>query len=180
LLRYQLQRGGIDPRGVKMVAMTNSSDRVVALGNGQVKGALLIAPFDSVAEKSGLKILDVYKEPYVQTPLIVNTGWASKNRAAAIALVKALNSAAAWINDPKNKDQAVAILSKFTNTDPATCAQSYAFIVEQQHAIGSDLSVSADGLENIIKIDNAIGANPASTKAFDLKRYYDPSFLSGR
>lgn len=47
LLRYQLQRAGVDPRSVKMIALTNSKDRVVALGNGQVKGALLIAPFDT-------------------------------------------------------------------------------------------------------------------------------------
>ena len=72
LLRFQLQRGGVNPRNVKMVALTNSKDRVVALGNGQVKGALLIAPFDTLAEREKMKILDVYTEPYVQTPLIVN------------------------------------------------------------------------------------------------------------
>ena len=74
LLRFQLQRGGVNPRNVKMVALTNSKDRVVALGNGQVKGALLIAPFDTLAEREKMKILDVYTEPYVQTPLIVNRG----------------------------------------------------------------------------------------------------------
>ena len=79
LLRFQLQRGGVDPRGVKMVALTNSKDRVVALGNGQVKGALLIAPFDTLAEREGMKVLDVYTEPYVQTPLVVNKDWASRD-----------------------------------------------------------------------------------------------------
>jgi len=180
LLRYQLQRGGVDPRGVKMVALTNSKDRVVALGNGQVKGALLIAPFDTLAVRQNMKILDVYTDPYVQTPLIVNRDWAQKNREAAVGLTKSLEKAANWIYDPANKQKAIDILSKFTNLSADVGAESYAFIVEQQRAISRNLQVNAASLENIIKIDQAIGANPASTKAFELSRYFDASFLAAK
>ncbi|MBN9083408.1 MAG: hypothetical protein BGP04_14350 [Rhizobiales bacterium 62-17] len=180
MLRFQLQRAGVDPRSVKMVALTNSKDRVVALGNGQVKGALLIAPFDTMAEREKMPILDVYKEPYVQTPLIVNRPWAEKNRDAAIGLTKALQKAAVWIYDPANKQKAIEILASFTNVPADICAESYAFIVDQQKAIGRNLEVSAASLENIIKIDQAIGANPASSKPFDLSRYYDASYLAAK
>jgi ABC-type nitrate/sulfonate/bicarbonate transport system substrate-binding protein len=180
LLRFQLQRGGVDPRGVKMVALTNSKDRVVALGNGQVKGALLIAPFDTLAEREKMKMLDVYTEPYVQTPLIVNRPWAEKNRDAAVGLTKALQKAAVWIYDPANKQKAIEILANFTSVPADVCAESYAFIVDEQKAIGRNLEVSAASLENIIKIDQAIGANPASSKPFDLSRYYDASYLAAK
>lgn len=180
LLRYQLQRAGVDPRSVKMVALTNSKDRVVALGNGQVKGALLIAPFDTLAERDGMKILDVYTEPYVQTPLIVNKAWAEKNRETAVGLTQALMKAAVWIYATENKAKAIDILAKYTNVPADVCAESYKFMIEQQKAIGRNLEVDAAGLENIIKIDQAIGANPASSKAFDLSRYYDPSFLAAK
>lgn len=178
LLRYQLNRGGADPRGVKMVALTNSRDRVVALGNGQVKGALLIAPFDTLAEREKLKVLDVYRDPYIQTPLILNKDWAAKNKEAAVGLTKALQKAAVWIYDPKNKEKAIEILAAYTKVTPDICADSYKFIVEDQKAIGRNLEVQADGLNNIIKIDQAIGANPASSKPFELSRYFDPSFLA--
>jgi len=180
LLRFQLQRGGVDPRGVQLVALTNSRDRVVALGNGQVKGALLLAPFDTLAVKEGMKILDVYSDAYVQTPLIVNRDWAQKNRKAAIGLTLALKMAADWIYNPANKQRAIGILAAYTNVPQEICTDSYGFIVEQQKAIGVGLTVQAAGLENIITIDKAIGANPASSAAFDLVRYYDPSFLAGR
>lgn len=180
LLRFQLQRGGVDPRGVKMVALTNSRDRVVALGNGQVRGALLVAPFDTLAVRDKMKILDVYTEPYVQTPLVLNKPWAEKNRAAAIGLTQALQKAAVWIYDPANKPKAIEILAAYTKVDKETCADSYQFLVEQQKAIGRNLEVPAAGLENIIKIDQAIGANPASSKPFDLARYYDPSYLAAK
>ncbi|MGE3148151.1 MAG: ABC transporter substrate-binding protein [Pseudorhodoplanes sp.] len=180
LLRYQLNRGGVDPRSVKMVALTNSKDRVVALGNGQVKGALLIAPFDTLAEREKMKILDTYREPYVQTPLILNKDWAAKNRDAAVGLTKALQKAAVWIYDPKNKQKAIDILSAYTKVPADICAESYKFMIEDQKAIGRNLDVPADGLHNIIKIDQAIGANPASSKPFDLSRYFDPSFLAAK
>ncbi len=180
LLRFQLKAGGADPRGVKMVALTNSKDRVVALGNGQVKGALLIAPFDTLAEREKMKILDVYVKDYVQTPLILNKDWAAKNRDAAIGLTKALQKAAVWIYEPKNKQKAIDILAAYTTVPADVCADSYKFIVEEQKAIGQNLEVKAAGLENIIKIDQDVGANPASSKPFELSRYYDPSFLAAK
>jgi ABC-type nitrate/sulfonate/bicarbonate transport system substrate-binding protein len=178
LLRYQLKRGAVDPRGVKMVALTNSRDRVVALGNGQVKGALLIAPFDTLAERKKMKVLDVYREPYVQTPLVLNKDWAAKNKTAAVGLTKALQKASVWIYEPKNKQKAIDILAAYTNVPADICAESYAFMIEDQKAVGRNLEVPAAGLENIIRIDQDIGANPASSKPFDLSRYYDPSFLN--
>lgn len=180
LLRFQLKRGGVNPRGVKMVALTNSKDRVVALGNGQVKGALLIAPFDTLADHEGMKILDVYKEPYVQTPLILNKEWAAKHHDAAVGVTKALQKAAVWIYDPKNKQKAIDILSAYTNVPADICAASYQFMIVEQKAIGHNLEVPAAGLENIIKIDKDIGANPASSKPFELSRYYDSSFLKAK
>jgi ABC-type nitrate/sulfonate/bicarbonate transport system substrate-binding protein len=180
LLRYQLKAGGVDPRGVKMVALTNSKDRVVALGNGQVKGALLIAPFDTMAERDKMKILDVYTPDYIQTPLILNKDWAAKNKDAAVGLTKALQKAAVWIYTPANRQKAIDILSAYTSVPADVCADSYKFIVEQQKAIGVNLEVKAAGLENIIKIDQDIGANPASSKPFELSRYYDPSFLAAK
>ena len=51
----------------------------------------------------------------VQTPLILNKDWAAKNRNAAIGLTKALQKAAVWVYDPKNKQKAINILAAFTN-----------------------------------------------------------------
>jgi len=177
LLRYQLQQGGVDPKSLKMLALTNSRDRVVALGNGQVKGALLVAPFDTLAIRDNMKVLDVYREPYVQTPLILNRDWAEKNRAAAVGVTQAMRKAAEWIHEQSNKPKAIEILAKFANVPPDVCEDSYQFLVEDQKAISRNLEVPIAGLENIIKIDAALGGKPPA-KPFDLSRYYDPSYLA--
>lgn len=178
LLRFQLQRAGVDSRSVSMVALTNSKDRVVALGNRQVEGALLIAPFDTLAVQQKMNVLDVYTEPYLQTPLVLNKQWAQKNRVAAVGLTQALKRAAEWIYIPANKQKAIDILAAYTGVPADICADSYRFIVEQQKAIGRGLIVEAASLENIIKIDREIGASSPSSRPFDLSHYYDPSFLA--
>ena len=141
-------------------------------------GALLIAPFDTLAQRQNMKVIDDYKEDYTQTPLIVNKDWAAKNRPAAQALVQSLQKAANWIYDPANKQKAISILAGFTKVDADICADSYKFIVEEQKAVGKNLEVTADGLQNLIKIDQDVGASPASSRTFELSRYYDPSLLA--
>jgi len=180
LLRYQLKQAGVDPKNLKMVAITNSKDRVVALENGQVKGALLLAPFDTLAERQGMKVLDVYRKPYIETPLIVNKNWAAKNRTAAIALTQALKDAAIWIYKPANKAAAIDILANYTHVPKDVCAESYKFIVEEQQAIAPELKVDPAGLTNIIDIDKALGQSSLSSKPFVLSRYYDPSYLAAK
>lgn len=176
LLLYQLQNAGVAADEVQMVALTNSRDRVIALENGQVKGALLIAPFDTVAMNQGMQVLDVYTEPYVQTPLIVNKDWAAEKPEAARGLTQALQEAANWIYDPANKDEAIRILAEYTNTDVETVAGSYTFIIEEQQAIGRNLEMSDAALQNIAEIDAALTGEEAP--ALEIGRYYDPSFLA--
>ncbi len=180
LLRYQLKNLKVDPRGVQMVSIANSRDRLVALKAGQVQGALMLAPFDTLGERENMKILDVYKLPYVQTPLIVNTAWAQKNRKAAVAITLALRDAAEWINNAANRTEAGRILATYTKGAADVADASYQFVVVDQKAIPRDLMVTAAGLQNIMAIDDAIAAGPAPRKPFELNRYFDRSFLDGK
>lgn len=179
LLRYLMNDAGVDGTNAQLVAMANSRDRIVAMQNGQVAASLLIAPFDSMAQRDGMKVLGDYKEDYLQTPLILNTDWAKANREAAVAFTQATRDAANWIYDPANKEKAIEILAAFTKVDPELCAESYAFIVEEQQAIGKGLEVTPASMENLIKISKAVGASAESDVPFELSRYYDPSYLAG-
>ncbi len=177
LMRFLLKRAGVDPRGVRMVSITASSDRLVALGNGQVKGALMTAPFDALAVQQGMAILDTYREPYLLAALVVNTGWAARDPAGVRKLVQALRDAAAWMYEPANRDETIRILAEYTKTDAAVCVDAYAFLIERQRAISRTMAVSAASLENITMIDRDVGASPAAARPFELGRYYDPRFL---
>ena len=178
LLKYQVLRGGGDPASLKMVSIANSKDRIVALGNGQIQAALLIAPFDTLAERAGFHMVDAYREPYVETPLILNKDWAAKHRDTATALVQAMKQAAAWMNAPDNRGATIDILAAYTNTARDVCEASYDFIIKDQQAVPADFAVTKPGLENIDLIDAAVTGRPAA--AFDFAKYYDPSFIEAR
>jgi len=180
LLKLQLADHGVDPASVRLLSLTNSKDRLVALANGQVKGALLIAPFDTLAERQGMKVLDVYREPYIETALIFNKDWAKEHRRVATDMTQALRDAANWLYDPANREKAVDVLAQYTHTPKDVCEQSYDFMVLQQKAIGAGLRVAPEGIANLVKLSDEAGGRPAGKVGqIDLAKYYDPSFLAG-
>ena len=129
-----------------------------------------------------MQILDVYKEPYVQTPLIVNTKWARENRTAAVALTQSLKKASQIGSTIRTiRPKLISILAAYTGVGADVCAELLQNSwLEEQQALGHGLVVQAAGLENILQIDRALGASADASRPFDLTRYYDPSFLTGR
>ena len=122
LLKIMVTRAGGDASSLKMVSIANSRDRIIALQNGQIRAALLIAPFDTLAERAGFHMLAADREAYVETPLILNRDWAQKNRATATALVQAMRNAATFMNDPAHRAATIDALASYTGAAPDVCA----------------------------------------------------------
>lgn len=182
LMLYQLKGLGVDFTTIQRVSIPNSRDRIVALEGGQVKGAMLTAPFDVLAISKGFPVIDVFREPYAQTPLVINTEWAAKNRGVAERLVKASRAAAAWINDPASRKEAIDILVKFTNITPDVAEASFQFLIAEQKVILPDFSIPEAAITNIVKISRAINPeeHPREQAPLDVRKYYDPSFLNAK
>jgi ABC-type nitrate/sulfonate/bicarbonate transport system substrate-binding protein len=175
LLKYQLVAGGLAASDVSVISIPNSKDRVTALGNGQVKGALLIPPFDTMAAAQGSTMIGWYDQPYVETPLVVNTDWAKNNPAAAKGITQALADAARWIYDPANEAKAEQVLSQYTGADATAAKEAYAFMVTQGKVISPDLSVPVGGLANIVKVSASVNGQAAPT--VDEAKYIDSGYL---
>jgi len=174
LMFYLLKEGGVDASSVVPVAMPNSSDRVVAMQNGQVKGALLIPPFDSVALSQGATMLATYDDYYLQTPAIVNDDWAAANPEGAAGFTQGLQDAAKWIYDPANEADAVRILAEYAGVDEKAAQDAYDFMVGEE-IISPDLSVPEDSLTNIVKVSAEVNGGDVSD--FDPSTYIDDQYL---
>ncbi|MGH7118468.1 MAG: ABC transporter substrate-binding protein [Acetobacteraceae bacterium] len=180
LMLYELKQFGVDPDSVHLVSIANSADRLIALEDGRVRGALMSPPFDILATRKGLPILYNYPEPYLQTPLIVNTRWAARSPEVVKRLVRASREAAAWLCDPAKRAEAVGILAKETGIAQDVVDDSYQFLVLEQHAFSCDLSISDEAIANILKVNQAVQRPGPSKKIHDLNiaKYYDPSYLA--
>lgn len=175
LMLYQLRQAGITAQDVQIVAVPNSRDRVIGMQNGELAGGLLIPPFDELAIREGFQLLDVYRDYWLQTPLVFNKTWAEANRSAAEGTAQALAAAAAWIYEPANRDEAVRILAEYTGLDLDVAEAAYEFIVLDQQAISPDLTVPDESLTNIFMINAELAGTPVPT--VDIAKYYDPSYL---
>jgi ABC-type nitrate/sulfonate/bicarbonate transport system substrate-binding protein len=175
LMLYQLRQAGITAQDVQIVAVPNSRDRVIGMQNGELAGGLLIPPFDELAIREGFQLLDVYRDYWLQTPLVFNKTWAEANRSAAEGTAQALAAAAAWIYEPANRDEAVRILAEYTGLDLDVSEAAYDFIVLDQQAISPDLTVPDASLTNIFMINAELAGTPVPT--VDIAKYYDPSYL---
>lgn len=168
-------RGTTVYRDGQVVGIPNSGDRLVGFQNGQLEGGLLIAPFDILALRDGYNLLGVYRDPWLETPLILNKNWAASHPAAAKGVTQALAEAAAWIYDPANRAEGIRILAEYTGIEADVVSDAYDFIVVDQKAISPDLTVPADSLRNILVIAQAVHGGEMAE--FDLDKYYDGSYL---
>lgn len=176
LLLYMLQQEGVSTADLTPVAIPNSSDRVVALQNGQVSGALLIPPFDSVAMGNGATELGWYPEYWLETPSIVNTDWAAENPDAARGFTQGLAQAAKYFADPANKDSVIQILQDYSGVDEAAAADAYDFI-HSNEVFSPDLSFPEEALSNVARISAEVNGEDFS--GFDASKYMDMSYLKG-
>ena len=176
LLVYMLQEAGVDPDSLTPVAIANSSDRVVAMENGQVQGALLIPPFDTIAEEAGATMLGWYDQYWLETPLIVNRPWAEKNKEAATALNRGMAEGAKFFADEANEDESVRVLQEYSSVDEPAARAAFEFI-HANEIFSPDLSSKEEGLVNIAEISNAVSGNDISD--FDPAAYIDDSYLEG-
>lgn len=176
LMLYMLQEAGVDTSGLTPVAIANSSDRVVAMENDQVQGALLIPPFDVLAEEAGATMLGWYDDYWLETPSIVNDAWAAENPEAATGFTQGLADAARFFADPANADESIRVLQEYSGVDEAAARAGYEFIFENE-IFSPDLSVNEAGLTNIAEISAAVSGTDIS--GFNPADYIDDSYLSG-
>lgn len=175
LMLYMLQEAGVDTSDLTPVAIANSSDRVVSMENGQVQGALLIPPFDTLAEDAGATMLGWYDDYWLETPSIVNDAWAQENPEAATGFTQGLADAARFFADPANADESIRVLQEYAAVDEAAAQAGYEFIFNNE-IFSPDLSVVDEGLVNIAEISAAVSG--ADISGFDPADYVDDSYLS--
>ncbi len=115
-LRYWMAAAGVDPdRDVRLV-ITPPARMAAQLRAGEIDGFCVGAPWNavSVAEGAG-EILIHATEFWRGGPdkvFAVTADWAKRNPEVLLALVRSLMQAAAWADDPDNRDELAALLAR--------------------------------------------------------------------
>ncbi|NJL82067.1 MAG: ABC transporter substrate-binding protein [Chloroflexaceae bacterium] len=124
-LRYWLASGGIDPDRDVSLTMIPPPQMVANLKAGNIDGYCVGEPWNSRAIQEGLGValatdLDLFPG-HTEKVLAVREAWANQYPQTHLALVKALLEACSYCDDPRNREEIVALLAQeqYIGVDPA-------------------------------------------------------------
>ncbi len=179
VLRRMLEKNGIMPGDYSFVAVGSTQRRFDAMVAGQAVAGVVATPFDLLgAQKYGFHVLssavDVLGH-YQATAVMVRRSWAATNRPAIVTFVRAYRSAVAWLYDPANRAEAMAILARNADLPPDLVAQIAPLV------LGSAASYSRDGRFDIAGVNTVLelrAAYATPKKALGpASKYLDRSYL---
>jgi two-component system, oxyanion-binding sensor len=116
LLRYWLAAGGINPDHDLNLVVIPPAQMVSQLAAGRIDGFCVGEPWNQTAVAQGhgkilLNTWDVWHNA-PEKVLAVHRDWATLHPNSHLALVRALLRSCQWLDDPNNRDDALAILTQ--------------------------------------------------------------------
>jgi NitT/TauT family transport system substrate-binding protein len=168
---------GMKPDEIEQVYAGATPNRLAAMMSGTVQAALLTQPFDFRAAADGYKkLLDIgaYGKEYGFLTVLARPQWLRDNPDTARAFLRALTAAIDWLYDPANRDEAIAVLAKSTQLDPAIATQTYDYYVKELQPFSRKLAIPDNIVPATVKTLIELGdIKPDSTG----KTYADLSYL---
>ena len=154
VLKEVLQKGGLDPdKDVHFLYGNNSNQRMAALLNGAISAALQLPPETGMLREQGFHSLAFFPDYYKRLTLsltAVRKDWAVKNADYLRAYMRAVAHASAWLNDPKNEQEAIKVLMKDTNTNEKAADEAYQVFVQQIGNYPNDACIQPEGMKVLI------------------------------
>ncbi len=151
---------GMDPKSIDQIYDGATPNRFNALATGTVQAALVSQPFDFRAEAQGYKkLLDIgrYAQDYGFLVVLGRPQWLKSNPDAARAYLRALSAGVDWLYDPANRDEAIAILAKYTKLEQAFAVQTYDYYIRELQPFSRGLAVPSQIIASTLKTLVEIG-----------------------
>jgi ABC-type nitrate/sulfonate/bicarbonate transport system substrate-binding protein len=162
-----LAANGLTPGDYELIGLGGAPQRLAAVQNGGVAGALINQPSDFIALASGFSSLGLstdYVDNFQYTITGARRDWAQKNRALVVRFLRAYVKACEFFYAPKNKAAAVRALAERTKSDKEEAEKTYALYMKTKKTIPRDGGVDLQGARKVAE----------SWKDFGLKKMPPP------
>ena len=174
-----LERNGLQKdRDYTTAAAGGVLQRFQALMEKKHAGTLLLSPFEVQAEARGFNRLANATDVLGRYQGLVGgarKAWADANRDAVVGYIRAFSEAVAWLYDPRNKDEAVAIFRKNLPSVPEQGAQAaYGVLLAPSGGFQKKAQIDLEGVRTVLQLRSKY-AEPKKALT-DPNKYYDPSF----
>jgi NitT/TauT family transport system substrate-binding protein len=175
-VRAMLGRHGLEDGKDYQIVEVRFPAMLAALESKRVDLAVLVQPFDQLAEKKGqFAPLFSFGEslgPTQTLQYVARAEWVAKNRATLVDFMEDHLRFRQWAHDPKNHKDAIAIVSKVTR-QPAENLETWVFTKRGNYhdpQARSDNAILQRNVDDLVKY----GIVPA---AIDVAKYTDMSIV---
>ncbi|HEU5019133.1 MAG TPA: ABC transporter substrate-binding protein [Pseudolabrys sp.] len=127
LTREILKEHGIGPSDFSAVQIGPTPAKYAALQKGSIAAGVLFQPTATLAQQNGFPVLLRFAQKFKGFPALVylaNRKWAATNNHGE-RFTRALKRIHEWLYDPKNKDEAIAIMQKYSKRSKEVVAKVY-------------------------------------------------------
>jgi len=166
-----LQKGGLKPGDYEMIQVGGTPTRYAALVRGAVQATVLAQPQDFVAADAGMRKLggvqDAFEGPAIV--FVARKSWAQKNPELVTRFLRGALEGMRWLNDPKNRNDAIRLLAKRINATEDHARATYDMYIQQK-------VISPDGALPMAHIKNYLALSSESPPA-DLSKYVNFTYL---
>ena len=178
VLFEMLRRNGLADGDYNVVKAGGMTQRWEALRAQMQDATLLSTPFDLLAEAHGLHRLaratDVIGS-YQGNVAAAKRSWAAAHADEVIGFIGAYAAAIEWLYDPRNREEAVGILTTSLPHITAELAQrSYEQLLDPARGFFRQAKLDAKGLETVLELRSRYG-EPRRSLAEPAK-YHDPAY----
>jgi len=152
ILTRMLAANGLAPNDYEMIGLGGAPQRLAAVQNRGVAGALINQPSDFIALASGFSSLGLstdYVDNFQYTITGTRRDWAQKNRALVVRFLRAYVKACEFFYDPKNKEAAVRALADRTKAEKDEAEKTYVLYMETKKTIPRDGGIDVQGARKV-------------------------------
>jgi len=177
ILRSMLDAHGLrDGRDYTIIVAGTPAARAEAMQRGIIQATALFEPQVSYLKDKGMvELLRADDIPRLQNypfiSVVAMRPWVQAHQDLALRFGRATAEATVWLYDPKNRAEAVQVLSRQLKVPEKYAENAYRVFIEELKAHPRDLRLSAAGLRKVL--ENMIALGDFKPPIPDLAQYAD-------
>jgi len=161
VLRRMLARNGIGENEVRFERAGGVLQRFEALQAGTHAGTLLITPFELMAHRRGLHVLQpasAVLPKYQGISGATRRSWAKENADTLIGFIRGYLDALAWLFEPGNRQAASRLLTeKVPSIDPALAVEACKVLLAADGGFEPQARLDRDGMLAVLSLRSEYG-----------------------
>ncbi len=155
-----LKKHGLEwKRDYEVKSFGNTVARADAMSRGEAAGAMMSMPEEEI-QKRGFKVLakaEDYVKHYARGLGATRRQWANANEDLVVRFNRAMIRATDWLQDPKNKDEAIQVLSAASKNNKARAESLYRQSLSPTMGLTPRSRIDMEGIRTVIELREMAG-----------------------